>query len=214
VTLLLLIRHGVTTATGTRLVGWTPGIRLSEDGRAQAEALRDRLAGTRIDGVYASPLERCRETARPLAADRRLPVRIRRELGEIDFGTWTDRPMRQLARTKLWRRVQQVPSRVRVPDGESFLTARTRIVGALEAVAAEHPRHVIAVCSHADAIKLALAEYAGIHLDAFQRLVIDPASVSAVALDGGVPRILRVNDTGSLASLAPRSRSSRREVGD
>ena len=213
-TLLLLVRHGITTATGTHLVGRSPGVHLSAAGRAQADALRDRLADTRIDAIYSSPLERCRETARPLAVDRGMPVRTRKELAEIEFGAWTNRPLGRLARTKLWSRVQGVPSRVRFPDGESFPEARSRIVGMLDAIAAEHPRGVVAVCSHADAIKLALAEYAGMHLDVFQRLVIDPASVSAVALGDGAPRIVRVNDVGSLASLAPRRASSRREVGD
>ncbi|MEX0754550.1 MAG: MSMEG_4193 family putative phosphomutase [Actinomycetota bacterium] len=210
-TLLLLIRHGLTSATGTRLVGWTPGIRLSEEGRAQAQRVRDRLEGTRIDAIYSSPLDRCRETAKPLAADRTLPVRVRKDLGEIGYGAWTDRSLRQLAKTKLWPRVQQVPSRVRFPQGESFGEAHARIVGALDAIAAEHPSEVVAAFSHADAIKLALAELAGMHLDMFQRIVIDPASVSAVALGDGVPRLVRVNDLGTLDALAPRKRGGTRQ---
>ncbi|MEX2275806.1 MAG: MSMEG_4193 family putative phosphomutase [Actinomycetota bacterium] len=205
-TLLLLIRHGVTDVTGTRLVGWTPGVHLSETGREQADAVRDRLGGTRIDAIYSSPLERCRETAQPLAAERRLPIRIRKGIGEVAYGSWTNRPLKQLARTKLWRRVQIAPSRMRFPEGEAMSEARSRAVTELDRIVTDHPRHVVAVFSHADVIKLVVAEFAGIHMDLFQRIVVDPASVCAVEIGGGVPRLLRINDTGSLASLAPRRR--------
>ena len=209
-TLLLLVRHGVTDATGTRLVGWTRGIHLSEAGRRQADAVRDRLADLPLEAVYSSPLERCRETARPLAAARSMSVRVRRQWGEIDYGSWTNRPLRSLARTNLWRRVQSVPSRVRFPDGESFPQARGRIVAALDRIAAEHPGGVVVAVSHADPIKLAIAELAGMHLDMFQRVVIDPGSVSAVWIGDGTPRLLLINETGSLGDLAPlRGRAGR-----
>jgi len=210
VTLLLLIRHGVTDATGTRLVGWTPGVHLSESGREQAEAVRDRLAGTRIDAIYSSPLERCRETAQPLATERGLPIRTRKDIGEIAYGTWTNRPLKQVAKTKLWPRVQMVPSRVRFPDGEALSEARSRAIAELDRIVVAHPRKVVAAFSHADVIKLVVAEFAGMHLDLFQRIVVDPASVCALEVGDGVPRVLRVNDTGSLAALAPRGRRRQR----
>ncbi len=203
-TLLLLVRHGTTDATGKRLTGWTPGVHLSARGREQAERLVERLSGVPVDAIYSSPLERCRETAAPLAAARRLRVRTREDLGEVRYGGWTGRPLAQLARTKLWRSVQQVPSSARFPGGESLAEVQERTVRELRRIAAAYPKGAVAVVSHGDPIRLAVAHYAGVHPDLFQRLVIEPASVSAVLLVEGVPRIAKVNDTGDLASLAPR----------
>jgi probable phosphomutase (TIGR03848 family) len=212
VTLLLLIRHGVTEATGVRLLGWTPGISLSPSGREQADAIASRLEAIPIAGIYSSPLDRCRETAAPLAVARGRDVVVREELGEVRYGSWTNRPLRQLARTKLWRRVQAVPSGVRFPGGESLLEVQARAIRGLEQICGEHPRRAVAVFSHADVIKLLVAHYAGAPMDLFQRLAIDPASISAIGVGDGVPRILLVNDSGSLADLAP-AKGRRSNVG-
>ncbi len=203
-TLLLLIRHGLTNATGVRLGGWTPGIHLSEPGSRQAEALPERLHAVPLAAIYSSPLERCLETAAPLAAARSTEITVREDLGEVRYGSWTNRPLKQLARTKLWRRVQLVPSGVRFPGGESLLEVQARAVRELEDIAGRHARTTVAVFSHADVIKLLVAFHAGIAMDLFQRLVIDPASISAVSVGEGIPRILLVNDRGSLDDLAPR----------
>lgn len=203
-TLLLLIRHGLTDATGVRLGGWTPGIHLSEAGSRQAEALPERLHAVSLAAIYSSPLERCLETAAPLAAARSTEVIVSEDLGEVRYGSWTNRPLKQLARTKLWRRVQLVPSGVRFPGGESLLEVQARSVRGLEDIAGRHRRAAVAVFSHADVIKLMVAFHAGMPMDLLQRLVIDPASVSAVSVGEGIPRILRVNDRGSLDDLAPR----------
>lgn len=166
--------------------------------------LADRLAALPLAGVYSSPLERCLETAEPIAAPRQMPVRPLPDLSEVDYGRWTGRSMAQLVRTKLWKKVQQSPSSVTFPEGETLIDAQRRAVAILEGIAARHPRAAVAVVTHADVIRLALAHYAGLHVDLFQRLIVSPASVSAVALGDRIPRILRMNDTGALDDLAGR----------
>jgi probable phosphoglycerate mutase len=208
--LLLLIRHALTESTGRKLTGWTPGIHLSARGVEQAEALAGRLDGFPLTAIYSSPLERCRETARPLSRVSGLDVRLRPALGEIRFGAWTGRSLAQLRRTKLWAQVQTTPSRVRFPDGESVPEVQHRVVGELERLAEGQASGAVAVFSHADVIKLALAWFSGTHVDAFQRLSVSPASISAVALGEGRPQILRTNDTGDLSELAPRQRRPRK----
>ena len=123
----------------------------------------------------------------------------------------------QLARTALWKRIQNAPSSVRFPGGETLVEAQRRAVSALEAVAARHPRGTVALVSHADLIRLAVAHFAGVHIDLFQRIVVSPASVSVVLIGDRVPRILRLNDTGSVTDLAQRAhhgdRAARRDGG-
>ncbi len=212
-TVLLLIRHGVTPANERGILsGWTPGIHLSERGRDQAERLAERLRGVPIRAIYSSPLERCRETTAPLAAQIGAKVAKRSSLGEVRYGDWTGRPLKQLARTRLWQVVQSVPSRARFPAGESLLEVQERAVRELERIAGSHPKAAVAICTHGDVIRLTLAHYAGVHADLFQRLIVEPVSVSVVALGDGIPRILKVNDTGDLASLIP-SKPTRRKVG-
>lgn len=214
-TVVLLIRHGMTRVTGTRLTGWAPGFHLSAQGREEAERVAERLGALPIRAVYSSPLERCRETAEPLARRLRLAVRVRPAVGEVRFGDWTGRTLAQLRRTKLWRNVQLVPSNVRFPGGESFLEVQERSVREVLRIAEAHRDTVVAVVSHADVIKLLLAHFAGIHQDAFQRLVVDPCSVSVVAIHDGMPRVVKVNDTGDLEHVVPpaaRGRTTGRKV--
>lgn len=197
-TLLLLIRHGMTDATGHRLSGRTPGLHLNAVGRTQSEELAERLEDLRIDAVYSSPLERCRETAAPLAAANGLRVRRRSKLAEVDYGDWTNRSLRQLSRTKLWATVQGSPSTVRFPSGESLLEVQRRMIAESEDLAAEHADSTIALFSHGDPLRLLLAHYLGLHVDLFQRLVVSPASVSAVAISPHGPHVLRMNDDGPI----------------
>lgn len=203
-TLLLLVRHGHTDAAGKRLTGWSPGVHLNDRGHEEAEALVGRLDGVPIDAIYSSPLERCRETAAPLARARRLSVRIRRGLIETGYGEWTGRTISQLRRTKLWSIVERTPSAVRFPGGESLLEVQARAVDELSRIAADHPRGTVVVVSHADPIRLFIAHVGGAHVDHLHRLVVDTASVTAVALDHGTPRLLKVNDTGGLRGLVRR----------
>ncbi|MGH2656672.1 MAG: MSMEG_4193 family putative phosphomutase [Actinomycetota bacterium] len=203
-TVLLLVRHGVTDATGKRLYGRTPGVHLSERGRVQADAVAERLAALPIRAVYTSPLERCRETAAPIARALGLRVRTDRGVLETDIGAWTGRTFGQIRRFGLWRQILTVPSSARFPQGESLAEVQARTVKALEAIASRHQTEIVVVVSHGDPIRLALAHYAGAHLDHFQRLEVAPGSVSAVAIGGLSPRVLRVNDTGDLSDLLPR----------
>jgi probable phosphomutase (TIGR03848 family) len=211
VTVLLLIRHAVTDVTGKRLSGRAPGIHLSPEGRRQAESLAERLSAVPIAALYSSPLERCAETAGVIGERRGLTVQLLPQLEEVAYGQWTGRPLAQLTRTSLWTKIQQSPSSVRFPEGETLGEVQGRAVDALEGIAARHRRGVVAAVSHADVIRLVLAHYAGVHLDLFQRLIVNPASVSAIGLGDRVPRILRMNDTGSLDGMgAPRGRAPKK----
>ena len=216
--MVLLVRHGRTPTTGQVLPGRAPGLHLSDEGRAQAEAVAERIGllagaegGTRAkdrDGgrgpvaVYASPLERTQETARPIA--RRLGLRVRSDRGllECDFGAWTGGRLADLAKKPEWSTVQRYPSGFRFPDGESFLEMQTRMASALGHLVERHRGETIVAVSHADPIKAVVAQAAGTPLDLFQRLTVAPCSVSALAYTGQGPFVLTVNSTDSLNALA------------
>jgi len=201
----LFVRHGQTPTTGTTLPGRAPGLHLAEQGVAQAEAVAARLAALgKVDAVYASPLERTRETAAPIAAARGLKVRRARGLLECDFGEWTGRKLKELAKLDEWTTVQRHPSGFRFPGGESFSEMQHRIVGATQQLVADHPGGTVVAVSHADPIKAAVAHALGTHLDLFQRIVVSPCSVSAVLYTAGGPIVLAVNSTGDdLTRLVP-----------
>ena len=202
---IVLLRHATTAATGKRLGGWTPGVHLDAPGVAQAEAAAERLAQLPVTAVYASPLERTQETAKHVAKRHGLRVRTRRDIGEVDYGEWTDQPLGQLRRRKLWPVIQATPSRVTFPGGESIRGAQTRAVDEIEALAEEHGDETIVVVSHADVIKAVLAHFLGMPLDTFQRLHVAPASVSVIHLTAGAPPFVsRVNDSGPLSAPARR----------
>ncbi len=208
-TTLFLIRHGLTAVTGKTLYGQTRGISLDARGRAQAERLAERFTPVRVTAVYSSPLERCVETVAPLAAARGLEVAERDALIEMDAGAWTNRPLAQLRRTRLWRDVIERPSMFRFPDGESFAEAQTRALEGVQTIAAAHPHGRVVVGTHGDVVRMLVAHFSGAHLDLFQRMASDPASVSVVHLGGGQPRVLLVNDTGGLERFAPPPRAKR-----
>ena len=209
-TTLFLIRHGLTAVTGKTLYGRTPGIRLDDRGRAQAERLAERFSGVRLTALYSSPLERCMQTMEPLGARQKLEVVPRAGLVEMDTGTWTNRSLAQLRRTRLWREVIERPSHFRFPEGESFAEAIARALAEVHAIVARHPRGRVAVGSHGDVIRMLVAHHAGAHLDRFQRTVVDPASVSVVHLGQGEPHVLLVNDDGGgLTRFAPPPRPKR-----
>ncbi|HEV3282229.1 MAG TPA: histidine phosphatase family protein [Acidimicrobiales bacterium] len=207
-TIVLLVRHGLTPTTGKILPGRTAGLHLSPEGEAQAEAVAGRIAEAGGSGpgwptaVYASPLERTTETARPIA--RRLGLRVRSERGliECDFGSWTGSRLGALARKPEWQEVQRWPSGFRFPGGESFLQMQARMVSTLTRLARRHPGETIVAVSHADPIKAAVASAAGTHLDLFQRLTVSPCSVTALVY-GNTAHVLTVNSTASLAQLVP-----------
>jgi len=208
---LVLVRHATTAATGKRLGGWTPGVHLDEPGIAQAEATAERLAAQPIVAVYASPLERTQDTAKIVARPHGLRVRTRRGLGEVDYGDWTDKPLGQLRRRKAWEIVQRTPSRMAFPGGESIRSAQARAVDETETLAADHGDDVIVCVSHADVIKAVVAHHLAMPLDAFQRLVISPASATVLHLpEGGHPLLLRFNDTGPMPAPSPSSAGAKR----
>src|SRR5580765_4649402 len=204
-TLVLLVRHGQTPTTGKVLPGRAPGLHLAEKGHEQAQRVAGRLAELKqIDGIYTSPLERARETAAPTAAHWKQRALVERGLLECDFGSWTGGELKQLVKLPEWKTVQRAPSTFRFPGGESFTEMQSRIVGAVDRLRAKHPGGVIVCFSHADPIKAAVAHAMGTHLDLFQRIVISPCSVSAIAYSPGGPVVLTVNSTGgSLAKLKP-----------
>src|SRR5215213_2072302 len=192
-TLVLFVRHGQTATTGTNLPGRAPGLHLSDTGREQAAAAAGRLAELeRVDAIYASPLERARETAAPIATAHRQRTHVDRGLLECDFGEWTGAELKKLMKLPEWRTVQGYPSGFRFPDGVGD--------GRLDGIGvghAHHPAARVVVCvSHADPIKAAVAHAVGTHLDLFQRIVISTCSITAVAYGMGAPVVLTVNSTG------------------
>jgi probable phosphoglycerate mutase len=196
-TMVLLVRHGQTPTTGATLPGRAKGLHLAEAGLAQAQAAAERIAGLKdVSAVYASPLERTRETARPIAAARGLKVQIHRGLLECEFGDWTGAKLSDLRKLPEWRTVQSYPSGFRFPNGESFAEMQTRMVGAIDELVARHPGQTIVAVSHADPIKAALAQALGTHLDLFQRIVVSPCSISAILYSSGGPAVLASNSTG------------------
>ena len=219
VPIVLLVRHGRTAANASgTLAGWTPGIGLDEHGRGQAERVGERMAagGVPVVRVVSSPLQRCQETAATIvaAAAPGLPVGTDDRLGECRYGAWTGRSLSELLKEPLWRTVQDQPSAVRFPDGDDFpgetmAGMQARALAAIRDVDAQvldqHGRDAIwMVVSHGDVIKAILADAAGSHLDQFQRIQVDPASVSVVRYTSRRPFLLRSNDTGGdLASVVP-----------
>ncbi len=206
-TCLVLVRHAVTEQTGPLLSGRTPGVDLSEEGRRQAKDVAQRLADAPITAIYASPIERTRQTAEAIAEPHGLEVTTLVGVLEADYGEWSGAKLAELAQTDVWKTVQRTPSRARFPGGESIAAMQARTVAALDEVVAEHPGETIVVVSHADPIKSALAHYAGTHLDHFQRLHVSPASVSVIALGPHSAMIVKYNDTGSLEELMPKEKS-------
>jgi probable phosphomutase (TIGR03848 family) len=204
-TLVLLVRHGRTPTTGSTLPGRAKGLHLAEEGVAQAEAVAGRLAGLdRVAAVYASPLERTRETAKPIAKVFGHRVRVDKGLLECEFGAWTGRQLKELSKLPEWSTVQRYPSGFRFPEGESFAEMQHRMVSTLDRLGAAHRGATVVAVSHADPIKAAVAHALGTHLDLFQRIVVSPCSVTAILRTPTGPVVLAVNSTGDdLSGLAP-----------
>jgi probable phosphomutase (TIGR03848 family) len=214
----ILARHGRTTANADGvLAGRGKGVLLDEQGELEARAAAERLATVPLAALVTSPLERCRDTAKAISAAQQAPLRIHRERGllECDYGSWTGRPLKSLAKEKLWRTVQTHPSGAAFPDGESMAEMAARAVAAVRhhdtAVEDEHgPDAVWVAVSHGDVIKAVIADALGMHLDAFQRIVVDPASLSVVRYTPLRPFVLTVNSTaGDMGHLRPPKRRRR-----
>ena len=205
-TMVLLVRHGQTPTTGSVLPGRAPGLHLSDRGREQADQAAARIAdlgAERIGAVYASPMERARETAAPIARATGRRVRVLDGLNECDFGRWTGRRLSDLRRRRDWRQVQRTPSTFRFPEGESFAEMQARMTGAVQSLVARHPGSTVVAVSHADTIKAAVSHASGAHLDMFQRIVVSPCSITVIAYGEDGPMVLAVNSTSDLSALVP-----------
>jgi len=211
-TTVLLVRHGVTDANrGGVLAGWSPGVHLADKGREQAAALGARLAAVPVAAVVSSPLERCVETATALVAGRDVSVETDEALGECKYGDWTGQELKKLAKDPLWKVVQAHPNAATFTGGEALRDTQTRAVDAIrrinERVGADATW--IAV-SHGDVIKSILADALGLHLDLFQRIHVDPGSLSVVRYTSLRPFVVRMNDVGgSVDDLRPPAKRSR-----
>jgi probable phosphomutase (TIGR03848 family) len=215
VTTVVFLRHGRTTANaGGVLAGWTPGVQLDDTGRTQVQAVGERLARVPLTAVVSSPLERCVQTAGAIVAGRDLEVQTDDRLGEARYGDWTGRTIKELVKEPLWKVVQQHPSAAVFPgpEGEGLAETQARAVAAVRAWNATlGPEAVWLVCSHGDVIKAVLADALGLHLDQFQRIVVDPASISVVTYTDTRPFVVRVNDTGGdVSGLIPPPKRRRR----
>jgi probable phosphoglycerate mutase len=193
--IILLVRHGENDYVKKGLLaGRLPGVHLNKNGQKQAQLLAERLKDAPIKAIYSSPMERAMETGTPLAQALGLEICPRPGLIEVDVGEWQDQKLKALRRTKLWKVVQFSPARFRFPGGETFADGQYRICRELETLAREHdPKDLIVCISHADPIRLAVAFYLGIPLDLFQRLVVSPASVTALHMDEMGVHLLNLN---------------------
>lgn len=205
-TIVYLVRHGENDWTEShKLAGRAPDVHLNNYGRKQAEALAERLAKVEFKAIYASPLERTMETAQAIAAHHKLEAQTREGLLEVDYGKWTGKEIKKLAKKKSWPVIQFYPSGASFPNGETMYGMQARFVQEINTLVAEHPGETIAIIGHADLIKAAVAHYLGAHLDLFQRIVISTASITTISFTRMGPRVLMVNDTNHNPPRPPKS---------
>lgn len=192
-----MVRHGKTPSTGKLLPGRAPGLHLSDTGKNEALEVAKRLSKlSKVSAIYASPLERARETAAPIAKVLNKKILINKGLLECDFGNWTGKELAKLMNLPEWSTVQRAPSTFRFPNGESFTEMQTRMTTTLDELRQKHAGGIVICVSHADPIKAAVAHAMGTHLDLFQRIVISTCSVSAISYSTYGPVVLTVNSTG------------------
>jgi probable phosphomutase (TIGR03848 family) len=213
-TTLLLVRHGLTAMTGPVLAGWTPGIHLDDRGREQATTLAERLLPVPVAAIVTSPLERCQETAAALAVGRDVAVTTDERLGECKYGDWTGQELKKLAKDPLWKVVQAHPSAAAFPGGEALRDTQSRAVDAVrEQNAALGDDATWIAVSHGDVIKAIVADALGVHLDMFQRIQVDPCSLTVIRYTTLRPFVVRLNDVGgAVTDLLPPKRRSRRRA--
>jgi probable phosphomutase (TIGR03848 family) len=218
---LLLLRHGLTAMTGPVLAGRTPGVHLDKRGEEQAAAVAERIGPLPLAAIVSSPLDRCFETATFVqVAQRRMQEETGRDIEvisddrliECGYGDWTGKPIKDLTKDPMWKVVQAQPSAARFPNGESLADVSARAVAAVREWDAKLGADAVWVaCSHGDVIKAILADALGLHLDQFQRIVVDPCSVSVIRYTDQRPYVLRSNDTGGdLSPFAPPKKKGRR----
>jgi len=214
VTTVVLVRHGLTHLTGPVLAGWTPGLHLDERGEKQAAAVAERLRPLPLTAVVSSPLDRCLDTAAAILAGRDIELQVDERLGECRYGDWTGRPLKELGKDPLWKVVQAHPSAVVFPgpEGEALRDTQVRAVAAVRDWNSRlGPDGTWLACSHGDVIKAIVADAMGLHLDQFQRIMIDPCSVTVIRYTELRPFVVRVNDTGGgVTDLLPARKKGRR----
>jgi len=203
-TLIIFVRHGRTPTTGTKLPGRAPNLHLSDEGKSQAEMIAKEIEkssssflGAKVSAVYASPMERTQETAKPIAKTLNLRVRTLQGLNECDFGDWTGRRLRDLSKLKSWSTIQKQPSSFRFPNGESFTEMQNRMLKTVDKILERHPGETVVCVSHADPIKAILASAVGTPLDLFQRILVGPCSASVVLYTKERPLVLTLNSNGN-----------------
>jgi len=217
-TTLLLFRHGRTQANaGGLLAGWTPGVGLDDIGRAQVAAAAARLSAVPLAALVASPLQRCQESAQAIAAGRDgVEIQPDERLGECRYGDWTGKPLKILAKDPMWKVVQQHPSAAVFPgpDGEGLAQTSARAIAAVRDWNDRlGPDAIWLACSHGDVIKAVLADALGMHLDMFQRLIVEPASVSVIVYTPTRSFVLRSNDIGGdMSGLVPQKSGRRKRA--
>jgi probable phosphoglycerate mutase len=212
-TIIVLLRHGENDwVKKQRLAGWLPGVHLNEHGHKQAQAAAQRLSALPVKALYSSPVTRCLETAEYVAQTFDLEINHLEALGEVRYGAWEGKKIKNLAQKPLWKTVQFFPGRMRFPEGEALREVQFRMIQVLERLSEQHSEETIVAVSHADAIKLVLAFYLGVHIDLFQRISVSPASVSVLYLGhNGAVRVLRLNDDGPIRPFAPAKKKQKKE---
>jgi len=218
-TTLILVRHGRTPANREGiLAGWTPGVHLDEIGIEQAAKAAQRLTDLPIRAVVSSPLDRTLETAQAIVGERGFEVQIDERIGECRYGDWTGRPLSELAKEPMWNVVQSQPSAAVFPgaEGESITQMAHRAIESVHHWNAQlGPDGMYVMVSHGDVIKAIVSHALGAHLDLFQRVQIDPCSISVIEYTPRRPFAIHINDTGSdLSRLIPKKRSRRSRKGD
>jgi probable phosphoglycerate mutase len=213
-TIIVLVRHGENEwVKKHRLAGWLPNVHLNKKGHQQAQEAARRLSALPVKALYSSPVTRCLETAEYFGQAFDLEIETLDGLGEVRYGSWEGKKIKNLARKPMWRTVQYYPSRMRFPDGgEALREVQFRMVQVLEQLHVQHQEETIVAVSHADAIKLVLAYYLGVHIDLFQRITVSPASVSILYLaEDGAVRVIRMNDDGPLRPLEAPSKEQKKK---
>jgi probable phosphoglycerate mutase len=198
-----LIRHGSNDFAGKTLVGRTPGIHLNDAGRAEVERLADELARESIQHLFSSPMERCRETAAPIAKRLNLEVQILDGLIEVEFGDWTGQNIAEMNSDERWRKWNTFRSGGRIPNGESIWEVQTRMIAAIEKLRRDFPNQTLALFSHGDPLRAAITYYLGMPIDFIHRLELSPASVSVLMIDDWTAKIQALNLRFSETRLQP-----------
>lgn len=200
-TTFFLIRHGTNDFVGKSLVGRTPGIHLNEAGRTEAGCLAERLKGEKLQQIFTSPMERCRETAAPIASKLGLDTQVLEALNEVDFGDWTGLEIASLTGSDVWKQWNTFRTGVRIPNGDSIIEIQSRMVTAIDALRRRFSGQRIALVSHGDPLRAAVCFYLGMPLDLIPRIEISPASVSVLEINDWGARLTALNAKWGLQPL-------------